>query len=135
MSDLEKVLFANDAFYQAFSNQDLDAMEKLWSQSFPVCCLHPGWGPIFDRKSIMTSWAAILTNPGSPEIKCRDTKVYLYGDVASVICFEEFPGATLITTNIFHREGKIWKIIHHQAGPTSAAPNHAPKGGKFRQLH
>ena len=78
---------------------------------------------IFDLQEIFKSWEAILMNAESPEIKCRDARVHVYGDVASVICFEELPTGTLVTTNIFHREENVWKMIHHQAGPTSASPS------------
>lgn len=135
MSDIDEVLFANDAFYQAFVDRDPNVMEELWSDNAPVCCLHPGWGPLFDRQAIVTSWAAILTNPEAPEIKCRDAKALVYGEIASVVCFEELPGGTLIATNIFHREGNRWKIVHHQAGPTSAAPSNASEDADARQLH
>lgn len=135
LSDRDAVLFANDAFYRAFADRDLKAMEKLWSDKLPVCCLHPGWGPVFDLQEILKSWAAILMNPASPEIKCRDARAHVYGDVASVICFEELPAGTLVTTNIFHREENVWKMIHHQAGPTSASPSEAVGDEKAHRLH
>lgn len=135
MSDVDEVLFANEVFYRAFADRNPKVMEELWSNVVPVSCLHPGWGPIFDRQGIVTSWAAILTNPESPEIKCRDAKALVYGDVASVVCFEELPGGSLIATNVFHREGKVWKIVHHQAGPTSAAPSDDTTSEDDRQLH
>ena len=135
MSDRDAVLFANEAFYRAFADRDPRAMEKLWSHKWPVCCLHPGWRPVFDPQAIFKSWEAILLNPESPKIKCRNPRVQVYGDVSSVICFEELATATLITTNIFHREGKIWKMIHHQAGPTSASPNDDLENNKVQRLH
>ena len=135
LSDRDAVLFANEAFYRAFADRDTEAMEKLWSDKLPVCCLHPGWGPIFDLQAIFKSWEAILLNPESPKIECRNPRAHVYGDVASVICFEELPNATLITTNIFHREGKVWKMIHHQAGPISASPNDDLGNEKVERLH
>ena len=135
MADADEVLFANDAFYRAFADRDPKAMEQLWSDTAPVCCLHPGWGPVFDRQGIVTSWAAILSNPELPEINCRDAQVQIYGDVASVVCFEKLPGGSLIATNIFHREGSLWKIVHHQAGATSATPSDNATNDDARRLH
>ena len=135
LSDRDAVLFANDAFYRAFADRDQKAMEKLWSDKLPVCCLHPGWGPIFDLQEIFKSWEAILMNAESPEIKCRDARAHVYGDVGSVICFEELATATLITTNIFHREEKVWKMIHHQAGPTPVLPNDEVGDKTVQRLH
>ncbi|MEJ2131981.1 MAG: nuclear transport factor 2 family protein, partial [Gammaproteobacteria bacterium] len=65
----EHVLFANDAFYLAFRERDLNAMERLWARNSPVVCIHPGWNPLTSRQEIMASWEAILTNPEAPRIQ------------------------------------------------------------------
>ena len=135
MSDRDAVLLANEAFYRAFANRDPKAMEKIWYDKLPVCCLHPGWAPIFDLHAIFNSWEAILMDPKSPDIRCRNSKAQVYGDFATVICFEELPNAVLITTNVFHREGNVWKMIHHQAGPTSASLNDGMGDKKVHRLH
>ncbi len=126
MSEIDAVLFANEAFYQAFTERDPEAMDTIWSQSAPVTCLHPGWGPLVGREQVMESWFAIIRNPQSPNIRCLDARAFLYGDTASVICFEVIDGNVLIATNLFVRTGKVWKMTHHQAGPTSARPRAAP---------
>jgi len=122
MPDTDAVLFANEAFYQAFAERDVQAMEDIWSHVAPVSCIHPGWGAIFGREEVMQTWIAIIASEGSPPTLCRGARASVYGDTASVICFEEIGGNVHIATNIFVREGHIWKIVHHQAGPTSAAP-------------
>ncbi len=122
MPDTDAVLFANEAFYQAFAERDVDAMEDLWSREAPVSCIHPGWGVIFGREEVMRSWVAIITSEGAPPITCHGAEASLYGDTACVVCFEMLGENVLIATNVFVREGHIWKIVHHQAGPTSAAP-------------
>ncbi len=124
MSERDAVLFANEAFYRAFADRDAQAMDAIWSSNAPATCIHPGWGPIQDRDEIVASWAAILADDNAPDIQCRDADAQIYGDVAVVICFETLGEGRLIATNIFCREGSIWKMIHHQAGPTSAAPDH-----------
>jgi hypothetical protein len=123
MSDKETLLFANEAFYRCFADHDLKAMDDLWSRDAPVCCLHPGWGPIFDRTGIIASWAAILNAPEAPDIDCDNAHASIYGDFGSVVCFERLGGGVLIATNGFCREGSLWKMVHHQAGPTSAKPD------------
>ena len=122
MPDAEAVLFANEVFYRAFADKDLAAMEDLWSDGARVSCIHPGWGPIHGRDEVMETWAAIIENPDSPAILCRAAEASVYGEVAFVICYEQFGGDFLIATNVFVREGHVWKMVHHQAGPTSATP-------------
>lgn len=119
MSDDASVLFANDAFYAAFAGRDFAAMERLWSERPSVSCIHPGWPPIAGRQEVMESWHAILTGQHAPEIAVRNARAYLLGETAYVICYEILKGTTLVATNVFVREGGMWRIAHHQAG---AAP-------------
>lgn len=119
MSEHAAVLFANDAFYLAFANQDMDAMDALWSNKTPVSCIHPGWDPLIDRDEVMESWQSILTNPTATHITCKSPTVRVFGEVACVICHEVLDQGFLVATNFFAHEDGLWKIIHHQAG---AAP-------------
>ena len=116
MTDSDAVLAANLEFYRAFTTRDLVAMEALWAKRAPVACLHPGWAALFDRRSIVESWAGILASPDAPRIACFDERVLLHGDAALVICEEELDGGTLIASNLFVREDGAWKVAHHQAG-------------------
>ena len=130
MSDTESLLFANEAFYRAFADKDMDAMDDLWSRDQPVSCIHPGWGPLFDRSEVLSSWAAILGAPEAPNIHSVNPTVQIYGDLGTVICFEKLQGGTLVATNIFVRQGSVWKMIHHQGAPTSVqAPDQETPSG------
>ena len=116
MTDQDAVLTANLEFYRAFAARDLTAMDALWARRAPVACLHPGWTALKDRDAIIESWAGILSNPDAPRIACYDAQVFLYGDVALVLCEEELEGGTLAASNFFAREDGVWRIVHHQAG-------------------
>ena len=116
MSDSDTVLAANLEFYRAFTARDFDAMEALWAQRVPVACTHPGWPVLAERAAIMESWDGILSNPDAPRVSCFDERVYLYGDLALVLCEEELDGGTLAASNLFVREDGEWRIAHHHAG-------------------
>ena len=116
MTDSDAVLSANLEFYRAFTARDVAAMDALWARQAPVACLHPGWTALKDRNEIMKSWEGILSNPDVPRIACFDEQVFLYGDVALVLCEEELGGGTLAASNLFVRENDGWRIAHHQAG-------------------
>ena len=123
MSERDAVLFANEAFYRAFADRDLRGMDGLWSREAPVACIHPGWGALVVRKDVMDSWQRILTNENSPKVACRDAEAFIYGELAFVICYEQIQDNYLVATNVFRREGRQWKIVHHQAGPTAYVPS------------
>lgn len=122
MSDKDAVLFANEAFYRAFAERDLAAMEGLWSQRSPVACIHPGWNPLTGRGAVMASWAGILGGEAAPKIRCLGPVAFVTGDTAFVICYELLDDGFLVATNIFVREAGVWSMVHHQAGQTLQGP-------------
>ena len=122
MSDRDALLFANEAFYRAFADRDMLAMEDVWSSTDPVACIHPGWGALTGREQVLESWAAIIANPDSPDIRVHAPVPHILGDTGFVICYEEIAGQYLIATNVFVRDGRLWRMVHHQAGPTAAVP-------------
>jgi hypothetical protein len=122
MSQHDAVLFTNEAFYLAFRSRDLAAMSDLWASRVPVSCIHPGWPPLYGREEVLESWRGIFGGDAPPEITCHGPRPCVYGDAATVLCYERVPESFLIATNIFVHEGGLWKIVHHQAGPTTGAP-------------
>ena len=130
MPDEEAVLAANEDFYRAFARRDFAAMDALWARETPVACVHPGWDALIGREQVMESWAAILGNPGAPQLHCEAPQPFLLGPGAFVICREVLEQGRLIATNVFAREPAGWRMIHHQAGPvTMPARRPAPAPG------
>jgi len=68
----EAVLAANRAFYRAFNDRDVDAMQALWAPTGAMVCLHPGQGPLHERSEILASWRGILKHPEAPAVRCTD---------------------------------------------------------------
>ncbi|MEX0807956.1 MAG: nuclear transport factor 2 family protein [Dongiaceae bacterium] len=127
------LIAANDAFYQAFTTHDAAAMEALWASDGPIACIHPGWGALNERRRIIESWRAIFDSPQAPAIICLAPNAFLFGDVGFVICFEQIGDTCLIATNVFARRDGAWKMVHHQAGPTSTRPDAVATGAE--RLH
>jgi len=119
MGDAKAVLTANQTFYRAFSDGDMDAMDALWSSQAPVACTHPGWAVLTGRHTVMDGWRTILDSPGRPNITCRGAEVHGLGDAAYVTCYEDIGSGTLAATNVFVLEDGAWRMVHHQAGPTA----------------
>lgn len=122
MSRDAEILFANEAFYLAFANRDMAAMDALWALEAPVTCVHPGWEALRGRDAVMESWANILSHPSAPQVICRDVRVAIYGNVAQVLCFEVLEVGVLMAANLFVLESGSWRLAHHQASPLAEAP-------------
>ncbi len=127
MDRAAEVIFTNERFYQAFGTGDFEGMERLWAKEIAVSCIHPGHSPLTQRKDIIESWHLILQGGSAVGLQCKAPEVMLHGDIAWVICYEFLEGGYLIATNLFVQQNGEWKIIHHQAGPTSGRPAEEPK--------
>lgn len=114
------LLFANDAFYLAFANGDIEAMETIWARDFNVSCLHPGWEPLMGRNNVMAGWNAVL--PNKPKIEHHSQNAFGVGEMGYVICYEKVADSFLLATNVFVMEDGGWKMTHHQAGATDSKP-------------
>ena len=86
MTDTKAILFTNEAFYSAFNQQDLLAMRDVWSQSYEISCLHPGWPKLFGQKEVMESWEKILGSGQNTEIVCKLPRVKIMGNMGFIIC-------------------------------------------------
>jgi hypothetical protein len=119
MSDDAEVLSANAAFYQAFRDESIAAMDELWARRASVACIHPGWPALVGRGRVISSWKAIFES-GAPSIRCAAAQAHIVGDAAFVICREVLPQGELVATNLFVREDGAWRMVHHHAGPIAA---------------
>lgn len=111
----------HEAFYRAFRERDLAAMERLWAEELPVACMHPGLGVVRGRAAVLRSWRGILAHPKAPVLHCQDVTVSLLGTSAYVTCLagrlDEPP--RLVTTNVFTMEKGRWRLVLHHCAPLS----------------
>ena len=128
MSENNRVLAANSEFYQVFLDCDFDKMNEIWSKREDITVIHPGYSLLHGRDKVMTSWRQILSSVHSPDIRCCNATAYVNDNVAYVVCHETLSNSTLIATNIFILEDNLWKLIHHQAGPTPGLLDETPTG-------
>jgi len=122
MSEDQAILFANEAFYSAFSSCDVMAMDAVWAIKAPLICVHPGGAPITGRAAIMASWTDILNHQASGGMRFDGAKAVTIDDVAFVTCFERLGEGALSATNAFVREGRRWRMVLHHAGACVEAP-------------
>jgi ketosteroid isomerase-like protein len=119
MSD--DVLAANQAFYDAHEQRDLEAMRAVWEHSARVICVHPGWPILRTWPAVEESWRRILAGPGRNQFILTNGAVTVDGHVAWVTVDENLvagaAAATIAATNMFVLGTGGWKLVVHHGSP------------------
>ncbi|RJL22573.1 nuclear transport factor 2 family protein [Bailinhaonella thermotolerans] len=131
-ADIHAVEAANQEFYGAFENADLDRMNALWAHDADgreISCVHPGWPLLRGRGEVLRSLALIMANTKYIQFVLTDVQVAVSGDIAVLTCSENIltaseteepsfaPGGNVVSTNAFVRTGEGWKLWLHHGSP------------------
>jgi len=119
----EKVLAANQRFYQALEEMDLDEMEAVWLHEDWVACVHPGWELLEGWEEIRSAWQRIFANTKRMKVAVTNVTVRVEGHSAWVNCIEQvtssyetgFSTAWVQATNIYVERNGDWRLVHHHA--------------------
>lgn len=133
-----KVLFATadeteQAFYDAASHGDIDALMSLWAEEDEVVCIHPGGARLEGLDAIRESWVELFNNA---TVEIRPTRATQFtGMLISVhtvieeIVFETAAGAQMAyvnATNVYHKTARGWRLALHHASPATDSPSMPP---------
>ena len=128
----DAVSAANQSFYDAVEQGDLDALEAVWVDEHDgavAACVHPGLAPIHGRAGVLRSWAAVMAGTPYLQFVLTDLEVQVHGETAVVTCTENmlsapdgmpttsFAGGHAVATNVFRRTGGGWRLWVHHASP------------------
>ena len=134
--DQQRVTEANVAFYDALTNRDLAAMERLWFPADWVECVHPGMPRLRGWEAVHESWAVLFATAAALMVAPTAVQVRLVGDVAWVGCEERIAnwneGKMLSSmahaTNVFVRHDDQWRMyIPASANASEAAVREATR--------
>ncbi|MFI0937711.1 nuclear transport factor 2 family protein [Streptomyces sp. NPDC021020] len=130
---------ANQAFYDAVENSDLDALEQVVLDgplAETVAVVHPGWPVLRGRREVMRSFALIMANTDYIQFFLTDVEIGVDGDAAVVTCTENIltggpeeeddpagsslVGGLVVATNVFRRTADGWQLWVHHGSPVLA---------------
>ena len=123
----DNVKAADDAFYKAFGQRDLDLMGRIWSLSDDVTAIQPDFDvPFAGRKAVMKSWQGIFGHNATVVVIGPSDAIQVEGEVAwSVGSYEFFAvrrdnGSMVrlpkvLVTKIFEKQGDNWRLVHYHA--------------------
>ena len=122
---------AEEAFYRAFRDGDIETMRAVWSANGEVVCVHPAHTALSGYADVMASWESILATTEGFDIRfvCRQR---LAADSLVVhIGVEEITAAdgnrvTVPATNAYRRTREGWQLCLHHASPVQVEADAGP---------
>ena len=123
MSDVDAILAAQQAFYDAFETRSMDAMDAAWEHSDEVVCTHPGWQTLVGWDRVRASWVGLLANNEHLQFIVTDEHVSVRSDMAYVRVAENILAdgsvqGSLTALNVFGRQPDgSWKMLAHHGSP------------------
>src|SRR2546425_11033519 len=88
MSEVEELRAANERFYKALEELDLEQMQRLWLHEPWVRCIHPGWDVLVGWEQVRESLAQIFASTGWMRVTPTECNVHVFGEVGMVACAE-----------------------------------------------
>ena len=105
------------AFYAAFMQCDLAAMERLWADD-DVICVHPGWHALIGHAEVVRGWAQIFAGSELPDLQVNVISKSI-SDTLAVHVMEEYistgenQSAVVLATNVYRKYGDDWRMVQH----------------------
>lgn len=121
IGEIDAVLAANRAFYEAFEARDMDAMSDVWEHSPRVACTHPGWNRLEGWSQVAASFFALFGGGAPIQFILTNERAEVDGTTAWVAVDENIlgddAGATAAALNLFARgdDGGWRMVVHHSS--------------------
>lgn len=146
--EISDVLKANERFYEAIENADMDLMREVWAgpeDGAVAHCVHPGQSAVHGVSHILRSWAVVLSRMTYLQFFLTDVRVAVVGGAAIVTCVENvlsnlpgepadsagFGGSHYEAVNVFRRsEAGEWRLITHSSAPVFPTGPDAAAGSR-----
>ena len=128
---------AEQAFYEALEQRDLDALMSVWSEDDEIVCVHPGGPRTVGHGPVRAAWAEVLANG---PVRIRIAQVHAnHGMMVAVHNLIEQIIVTspqgqqvvqVVASNVYFKGPAGWRLVLHHASPASDQPgNAAPERG------
>ena len=134
---------AEEAFYAAFEQNDLDTMMGVWSHANYAECIHPMSKRIQGFEAIRKGWDEIFRNTPRIRFRLHGQRQILRANLAIHIVNEHIlvndgnRETEMLATNIYEETETGWRMILHHATPL-ARPRQGAQGEEEsppRRLH
>ena len=118
---------AEDAYYDAIDEADMEAMTGVWEESEEVLCLLPMLPAYRGSNAVLGAWGEILGSGQPPQLQIRHLTWIEHGDLAihlveEMLIVPQQPPHPIYATNIYRKGDDGWRLLVHQNSPTPPPP-------------
>ena len=136
---------AEEAFYDAISRSDLDALMSVWSEDDEIICIHPTGQRISGHQAIRESWRSIFGSNQRFRVHIKQSTRWkgvlhaVHSVVETLYLGDDgTPHGPMLSTNVYQRGANGWRLLsrHTSAGAEMAADEADPANNPAsRTLH
>ncbi|MEW8562555.1 MAG: nuclear transport factor 2 family protein [Candidatus Thiodiazotropha sp.] len=124
---------AEDAYYDAIEEKDLEALMSVWEDGEEVLCLLPMMAAQQGKEAIRRLWEPLMHGEIGLDIQTRHL-AWIETPELAIHLIEELvksPGQNetqpVYATNIYRKDAEGWRLLLHQNSPTPPPPGlHVP---------
>ena len=113
---------AEEAFYEALENADLELMMAVWDRAEDVVCIHPAGKRLEGYQTVEHSWRSIFSKGATMQFEITDQRRIVTSRQAVHLIYENITMgsnvALVLSTNVYRLTADGWRMVLHHASPT-----------------
>ena len=121
---------AEDAFYAALEDGDVNQLLSVWAEADDICCLLPMYPLIQGRKDVADVFTQLFSQGHGVAlaiehltwIQTDDIAIHQVEEIIQNLPPETPPPPPFYGTNIYRKDNTGWRLIVHQNAPTPRPP-------------
>lgn len=128
MADYDTPQAAEDAYYDAFDEHDIEMMMSVWADNDEIVCLLPMFPAIKGLPAIRQAFSQVLNPKGAFEVQIRHLHWIESDDIAVHLVEEQINTSAaseqkVYATNIYQKNASgSWHMTMHQNSPVPVPP-------------
>jgi ketosteroid isomerase-like protein len=126
---------AEDAFYDAIEDSDLNKLMATWAPGDDIFCLMPMRPAVTGRQAVQEQWEELFSSVSEVEITVSHMSWLETADMAVHLVQESVafgtggqPQPPIYAVNVYRRTTEGWQLVGHQNSPAPPPLNMAPPG-------
>ncbi len=113
---------AEQAFFEALEQANLEALMELWSEDDEIVCVHPGGPRLIGHAAVRAGWKALFANgpvharPAQLQV-ATGPMVSIHSLIEQVMVTHQGKHAVVnvFATNIYFKGPQGWRLVLHHA--------------------